>query len=406
MLTFINPGLIDEVALTTSGVSAKIGDNPIGKFGTGVKYAIAIVLRLGGHVVVYRGKKRLEFDRKEKTIRGQVFNIVTMNGRELGYTDQLGMNWEPWMAYREFWSNCRDEGGRVSRPEQGIDEYDPAARQTAILIECPELERTHDERHKIILQTEPLVVMPGLEIHAGTSEHVYYRGIRIAHVPGTNVKSLYTYNLTSDQTLTEDRTLAYQWALPTTVATGIVQCTNLSILHDVLGEVGEKMWEGKLPYASMKSVKPSPQFMEAAEQLSAMKKLGSGARTLFNDYRDTMPGYQSPYLVTLSPLEEEIVSRALHLVAAAGLGLTRGEINFKSQINLGLVNASKREGMALAHGLLLQGAESLACAMVEGLAQMAGGSPVGQLSAFVVTGKFADKDRVSSGRYNAFVDEH
>src|SRR5690606_17354524 len=111
MLIFSNPGLIDETAITTIAVNAKTGNNPIGVFGTGLKYAIAIILRLGGRVTIYRGLKKLEFGIKTKTIRGKEFDIITMNGRQLGFTTHLGHHWQPWMAYRELWSNARDEEG-------------------------------------------------------------------------------------------------------------------------------------------------------------------------------------------------------------------------------------------------------------------------------------------------------
>jgi len=113
MLLFENKGLIPEATITTMGVNAKIGDNPIGQFGTGLKYAIAIVLRLGGMITIYRGQKKLEFSLKTEIIRDKKFQIVCMNGRKLGFTDQLGLHWEAWMAYRELASNVKDEGGTV-----------------------------------------------------------------------------------------------------------------------------------------------------------------------------------------------------------------------------------------------------------------------------------------------------
>lgn len=51
-LYFLNNGEFDVSAMLTFGVSAKESDNPIGQFGTGFKYAIAIILRLGGSISV------------------------------------------------------------------------------------------------------------------------------------------------------------------------------------------------------------------------------------------------------------------------------------------------------------------------------------------------------------------
>lgn len=41
MLTFHNPGELDPRLITTFGVSIKESTNPIGYFGTGLKYALA-----------------------------------------------------------------------------------------------------------------------------------------------------------------------------------------------------------------------------------------------------------------------------------------------------------------------------------------------------------------------------
>lgn len=401
MLIFENKGLIDETALTVSGVSAKIGDNPIGQFGTGIKYGIAIVLRLGGEVEVWRGRKLLKFGIREKTVRGQKFRIVTMNERALGYTDQLGMNWEPWMAYREFWSNARDEGGSARRVESE-DDIEVGPGRTMVIVRCPELERSHEERHKIILQTEPLVVCPGVEIHAGVSGHVYYRGIRVGELEGTKgTKSAYTYNLTGQQELTEDRTLKWPWMVAGTVARGIVQCTNIAVLMDIIGHQDggpDKIWEATLPFAQVRDQKPSPQFMEVADQLSIAKKLRSGAGDVFRHYQDTLPGYQSPYLVTLTAAEEEILSAAVSRVASLGIEMNRGAISFKSRLELGRVQVASSGSLVLDHGLVAEGPGELACRLVEGMAMLAGGkSAAHQLARFLVFRAFAP---TTKGKYD------
>ena len=44
-VSFITPGQIDLENVFTFGISAKESDNPIGFFGTGLKFAIATLLR-------------------------------------------------------------------------------------------------------------------------------------------------------------------------------------------------------------------------------------------------------------------------------------------------------------------------------------------------------------------------
>jgi len=47
MIVFGNDGGLDLQAAMTFGVSAKETNNPFGQFGTGLKYAVAILLRTG-----------------------------------------------------------------------------------------------------------------------------------------------------------------------------------------------------------------------------------------------------------------------------------------------------------------------------------------------------------------------
>src|ERR1700761_673266 len=117
-VVFENPGEIDPLAIRTFGVSVKEGDNPIGFFGTGLKYALSILLRTGHHISIQAGERTLTFATKEAAIRNQPFNLITMDGEPLGFTDAVGKTWEVWMAYRELYCNCKDEGGTIYVADQ------------------------------------------------------------------------------------------------------------------------------------------------------------------------------------------------------------------------------------------------------------------------------------------------
>lgn len=58
---FANAGLIDLDVIRVMGVSVKTGPNPIGYFGTGLKFALSTLLRTGHRVVMTRGGERIEF---------------------------------------------------------------------------------------------------------------------------------------------------------------------------------------------------------------------------------------------------------------------------------------------------------------------------------------------------------
>jgi hypothetical protein len=217
MLCFANPGIIDVRCITTAGLSVKESANPIGRFGTGLKNAIAIVLRLGGTITINTGDGDVErtynFTTVKETVRGKEFSFIHMETifidegmsetRELGFTTSLAQHWEPWMAYRELRSNALDEGGEVYTSDTLYTQWDGPA--TEIIVDCPEIEAAHDQTGLYFLETKPLWSSPELEIHpANLHGSIFYRGIRVAQAVD---KGLYTYNILSAQNLTEDRTL-------------------------------------------------------------------------------------------------------------------------------------------------------------------------------------------------------
>ena len=55
MVVFENTGEIDILSISSFGVSVKEGDSPIGFFGTGLKYAIAVLLRHNQKITAYCG---------------------------------------------------------------------------------------------------------------------------------------------------------------------------------------------------------------------------------------------------------------------------------------------------------------------------------------------------------------
>ena len=82
-LWFVTPGAFPLDAFTTFGTNVKPNTTtPIGHFGTGLKYAVAIALRLGGSVTLYTGGAEYGFYLEKKEFRGKVFNTVRMRSRK------------------------------------------------------------------------------------------------------------------------------------------------------------------------------------------------------------------------------------------------------------------------------------------------------------------------------------
>lgn len=199
MITFLTPSALPIEAATTMGVSVKEGEGAIGKFGTGLKYAIAGILRLGGSVVAWIEGQRHEFTAKNATIRGKEFRIVHCNDVPCGFTTELGKHWEPWQLFRELASNTLDEGGEWVR---GLSAHDSA--MTVIQVACREVEDAERNEKVFIAAGKPLVTsFAGATIHEGLSQHYYYRGIRAGSFDCTAPVTVDVHN----GELSEDRLL-------------------------------------------------------------------------------------------------------------------------------------------------------------------------------------------------------
>lgn len=111
-IKYKNKGEIDVNAFRLMGASTKENDdNKIGFFGSGLKYAIAVLLRNGIDLKVYSGDKEIKIGTRKTKLRGEEFYVITINGTPTFLTTRMGKDWEIWYAVREVYCNCLDEGG-------------------------------------------------------------------------------------------------------------------------------------------------------------------------------------------------------------------------------------------------------------------------------------------------------
>lgn len=309
-IVFENDGLIDMRAATTFGVSAKVGDNPIGFFGTGFKMAVGIILRNGGTITLYRGNKKYEFGKQLRRIRGQTIYFVTMNGVELGFTTDVGKNWQAWQAYRELHCNALDEAGLI-RPAQEGERGEKG--KTKIVVDWSEIDDAYAGRDSIFLPTLPLFKMSGVEVHAGQSKIIYYRGLRVYEI---NKPTLFTYNLTGYNTLTEDRTLRYPILLPGELAKSVVESDCAEVIEAVLTAKGD-YYESGLDFGDASSAKVSDTFLRVAQKLKRDNSIrAKGATSLFTQAASTREEFIGEFYVEPTPIELEIIEEAKNLLVA------------------------------------------------------------------------------------------
>lgn len=269
-LIFTNPGKIDPISITTFGISAKDNQSAIGMFGTGLKYAIAVLLRNGYAIRIHSGGELYKFDVVENDVRNKTFKHVTMNDQLISFTTELGKFWEPWMAIRELACNAIDEHGSWE-----LSHIIPQNEGTTIIVGGRNIEELYAESKAIFLDTKALETTTTASIHPGVSNWIYYRGIRAAKL---EKPSLYTYNLHSTMTLTEDRTIKYMWDIGAHITVAVNNLENRALMTRIVSAPNDT-FEGNLSY----SINPTELMVDVVTELvSKFKSIPSSLKACCN----------------------------------------------------------------------------------------------------------------------------
>lgn len=213
-VNFGNNGAIELAAITTMGISVKDSDNPIGFFGTGLKYALAVLLREKAEITIKsRDFTAMVFGSKIN-VRGKEFTTVNLDVRracgetlfvDMGITTHLGANWGFSEAFRELYSNTLDEGGEVWKSSECDKTFD-----TVISVKSDGIEGAYDSREELFpnLRNKTLLYQNDMvQVYKWFSDNLYYKGVKVHETGG----SYFTYNFLDGQSLTEDRTLSSLW---------------------------------------------------------------------------------------------------------------------------------------------------------------------------------------------------
>lgn len=297
-ILFRNSGLIDLAAVSTFGASSKEGDNPIGYFGTGLKYAVAILLRSGATVRLHRGNRRFNFFSQPTRIRNDEFDVVYWQERgkkaqSLGFTTRLGINWELWQAFRELYCNMLDEQGHA---EKAAD-WSVGENETLFAVKHPEFEKLYADRHNIVLADTPHLKGENADAYLGSSKHLFYRGVRVATAERP---TLYRYNITRSIDLTEDRTIKYAFQVRYALLKMIINSSDPEFVASVL-TAPEDYYESKLDYTEAAYNLPSDLFISTVRKLKGHARLNSTAVKYLASY---LPK-EEPSLAQLTDVQRE-----------------------------------------------------------------------------------------------------
>lgn len=355
-VAFVNDGLIDPLAIATFGVNVKVSDNPIGFFGTGLKYAIAVLLRHHQDIEIWRGLERIAFGVRRHESRGKEFDIITMNGEPMGFTTELGKKWEMWMALRELWCNCMDEGGEAA---QGA--YAPAEGKTTIVVRGAEFSKTFSRRSDFLLEGEPVHKLKGVDLHKGPSRTIFYRGVAVGRMP-ENKEPLHTYNIQGYLDLTEDRTIKYWWQIDQHLSRAFQSSDDAALIEQVV-RAPKGTLERELDHEWCSTEKPSEQFIETVSRVRRTHSadMNETAKQVC-DKHEPLPAAKS---YSLTPMEREQLSKAKTFLLALGYDVETYPVQFFESLGHGVLGSACAGEISISRDAFKQGTKQLAITLLE-----------------------------------------
>lgn len=325
---FCNAEPINLLALEVMGLNVKEGESPIGFFGTGLKYAIATLLRTGHSITITRRHPhgvddRITFTTKMASMRGKEFAQVCMQiddgimrtSKDLGFTTELGKNWLPWMAFRELHSNVLDERGITQRHAPLPKEWG-----TVIAVDGAGIEQAWLNRDEIFIDKDrkPLAScrQARADIYEGESKYVFYRGIRALEANG---KLMFTYNINTQMTLTEDRTIASTWLAAEWIGQSVQMLRDKRILERILF-APQGSFEFSFGYS--KFGETSDEFLEVVRKNRRNINLSRSALEVWK-YKCPEEKYADWEDIEESPRQRSELRKAFELLRKLGVQMQR-----------------------------------------------------------------------------------
>lgn len=293
-VVFKTPGKLDLRSITKFGLNAKPAtETPIGYFGTGLKYAVAILARHRIPMTFYIDGKKWTIDIQETQFRGKAFNSLQLRHHsrfvggktiDLPFTTELGKTWEIWQAFRELESNTRDEKGMTLISGDGDHTAGNGLtifnHSTVIVVESEAFVQEYLDRNKTFLP-DGLTQREGSEdvqVFDRPSNCIYYRSIRVLDLEESERSEL-TYNILRDMELTEDRTLKSKWHAQYYIANAISKKTDSAVLKKVIAAPAKTFEHGLSFYDP-----PTKEFLDVVEETPVSERT-LYANATHNQYR-------------------------------------------------------------------------------------------------------------------------
>lgn len=354
MIIFKNNGVIDIKAIKTFGVSVK-KEGSIGFFGTGLKYAIAILTREGCTIEIIAGGKSYKFKSKKVKVTGEDFDIITMNGKELGFTTELGKTWKTWQAFRELYCNCTDEGGEIY---QSNNVPECKYNETVIAVSGNVFEEVFRDIELYILQDKPFYQNDFIEIRNKSTSRCFYKGVVVKEDMGS---CRYTYNIKNKIELTEDRTAKYSFEVKREIVRGIVTLKDKRLIENIVC-ADDLFYEGKLDYDCYQT--PSQEFLDVCKNLAESQNVRAN-KCAINYALKYIHANTDPKEFELSKLQRSMYEKSCELLGLAGYNVLEFPVKFVESLGSGVYAKADNGTMYLSKSCFDEGTKTVAHALLE-----------------------------------------
>lgn len=253
ILNFSNSGILSLLDITTMGDSVKRNDDSkTGKFDSGLKYAIAILLRNNVDFYILSGKKKYTFSTIDKTIDNKTKKLIVVNERHTdteiceqhvtAFAYQLGHDWDFWMAIRELYSNCMDENGMV------YDSFNNFDTQIILDANNHHVNNIIENWNSYFIGHKPkLFESNNITVYENTSSdelfRIYKNGVLV--YTSKNTKSKYVYDV-HDCSIDERRQLLNKGNAEIDISYALRSCKLPSFISKFLNDYDSEYYEGEL----------------------------------------------------------------------------------------------------------------------------------------------------------------
>ena len=251
ILTFKTPTRMSLLDVTSMGDSSKRGDTTtIGQFDSGLKYAIALLLRNNVGIRIKTDEDEFSFstnpqsygDGKEK----ELIVVHSLNHGDIvtGFAKNLGYNWELYMAFRELYSNMLDEGGVYYEENREFD-----GKGTEIYLEFDEENpffNIYQNRHLYVNESASKHVITNKVSVLENKENylrIYKNNILVYEDKDT--PSFYAYNISFGE-IDERRIISNLYTIKRDICWEIAHyCKNEDFLKEIINndfQISDKDW--------------------------------------------------------------------------------------------------------------------------------------------------------------------